>query len=239
MGISGLTTFMEFNPQLAKEFPLHSTRVGIDGNSLYHFIFYDNQVDSLHGGDYDRYALKIREFFSLLHTCNIQPYVVLDGGNEPDGMKFDTIQNRMKHRLKLVNQLATDEKGIFNVMPILAFDTFKAVLQEIKIPLAVCDFEADKEIGLLANKLNCPVLSKDSDFYILPITAGFIHLDCVVFTVQKTRMENKSSEYFLPARLYHVDNFVNFFPSLGTKVLPLLASLLGNDYVKTKIFKSF
>lgn len=75
-------------------------------------------------------------------------------------MKLDTIQNRMKHRLKLVNQLATDEKGIFNVMPILAFDTFKAVLQEIKIPLAVCDFEADKEIGLLANKLNCPVLSR-------------------------------------------------------------------------------
>lgn len=239
MGISGLTTFMKNNPQLAKEFPLQSTKVVIDGNSLYHFIFYYNQVDSLHGGDYDHYALKIREFFSLLHTCNIQPYIVLDGGNEPDGMKFETIQNRMKHRLKLVNQLAKNEKDICKVMPILAFDTFRAVLQEIRIPLAVCDFEADKEIGLLANKLNCPVLSNDSDFYILPLTAGFIHFDCVDFTLQETKMENKSSEYFLPARLYHVDNFASFFPSLGTKVLPLLATLLGNDYVKTSIFKPF
>lgn len=90
-------------------------------------------------------------------------------------MKFETLQNRMKHRLKLVNQMAKNGKDICKVMPILAFDTFRAVLQEIMIPLAVCDFEAGKEIGLLANKLNCPVLSYDSDFYILPLTGGFIH----------------------------------------------------------------
>lgn len=64
MGISGLTTFMKNNPQLAKEFPLQSTKVVIDGNSLYHFIFYYNQVDSLHGGDYDHYALKSESFLA-------------------------------------------------------------------------------------------------------------------------------------------------------------------------------
>lgn len=126
----------------------------------------------------------------------------------------------MKHRLTLVNQMTKNKKDNCKVMPILAFDTFREVLQEIRIPLAVCDFEADKEIGLLANKLNCPALSNDSDFCILPLTAGFIHFDCVDFTLQETKMENKSSVDFLPARLYRVDNFASFFPSLGTKFYP-------------------
>lgn len=61
MGILGLTTFINGNPQLTDEFRLYATKVVIDG--LYHFLYYKNKLDLLHGGDYDRYALKIREFF--------------------------------------------------------------------------------------------------------------------------------------------------------------------------------
>lgn len=62
MGFLGLTTFVNCNPQLTEEFPLHSTRVVIDGNSLYHFIFEDTHMDFYHGGDYDQYAFEITEF---------------------------------------------------------------------------------------------------------------------------------------------------------------------------------
>ncbi|XP_052676530.1 protein asteroid homolog 1-like isoform X1 [Crassostrea angulata] len=239
MGIKGLTTFMKSNPQLMKEIRLHDTEVVIDGNSLYHFIFYSNQLDFLHGGDYDQYAYKIIKFFNLLHCYNIQPYIVFDGGNDPNDMKFQTSHKRMKQRLEMAMQLAKGHKGDCKVMPILAFDTFRAVLKEIMIPFAVCDFEADIEIAKLANKLNCPVLSDDSDFYIFPLTAGFIPFESVSFTEQETRMENDSLENFLSARRYHVNNFVHFFPSLGRKVLHLIAALLGNDYVDTQIFKPF
>lgn len=44
---------------------------------------------------------------------------------------------------------------------------------------------------------------------------------------------------FLPARLYHIDNFVQCFPSLGIEVLPFLAALLGNDFIAKDVFKSF
>lgn len=84
MGIPGLTTFVNCNPQLTKEFSLHSTRLVIDGNSLYHFIFDYTHLDFYHGGDYDQYAIKITEFFSLLHSCNFELYVVFDGGNDPN-----------------------------------------------------------------------------------------------------------------------------------------------------------
>lgn len=240
MGILKLTTFMKCNPQLTDEFRLYATKVVIDGNSLYHFLYHKDNLDFLHGGDYDQYALKVREFFSLFHTCNIQPYVVLDGGNKPNDIKFETILKRMKHRLELVNRLAKNQRNSDNLIP-MAFDTFKAVLQEINMPLAVCDFEADKEIGLLANKLNCPVLSNDSDFYILPLTAGFIPFDCVQLTLPEIRVETESSEHYLLARIYHVDNFVKKISSLDRKVLTLLATFLGNDrdFVNTNMFKSF
>lgn len=84
MGILGLTTFDKCNRQLTKEFMLHSTRVVIDGNSRYHFIFEDTHMDFYHGGDSDQYAIEITEFFRLLHSCNIELYVVFHGGNDPN-----------------------------------------------------------------------------------------------------------------------------------------------------------
>ncbi|XP_062610059.1 protein asteroid homolog 1-like [Saccostrea cucullata] len=237
MGILGLTTFMDDNLHLIKEWQLHDTKVVIDGNNLYHLIFYNNHVDFLHGGDYDQYARKIKEFFALLQTCNIQPYVVFDGGYEQDDKKFHTILGRVQQRLEMAIRLAKGQRG--KVMPILAYETFKEVLLQIHIPFAVCDFEADREIGILANDLNCPVLSYDSDFYILPLSAGFIPFDSVNFTLQEDKREDGTTYHYLPARRYHVDNFVKFFPSLGREVLPLLATLLGNDYVDIRIFQSF
>lgn len=73
---------MDDNFKFIKEFLLYDTKVVIDGNNLYYFIFYNNYVDFFYGGDYDQYARKIKEFFSFLSFCNIQSYVVFDGGYE-------------------------------------------------------------------------------------------------------------------------------------------------------------
>lgn len=239
MGILGLTTFVNCNPRLTMEFPLHSTRIVIDGNSLYHFIYEDTYLDFYHGGDYDQYAIEITEFFRLLHSCNIELYVVFDGGNDPKDMKFQTLQERMKQKLENAKRIAYRLRGRKRVMPILAFNTFKAVLKKLSIPFAVCEFEADREIAMLANTLNCPVLSNDSDFFIFPLTGGFISFKNITFNLQEIKRENNSVEHFLPARLYHVDNLLQFFPSLGKEVLPLLAALLGNDYIDKDMFQSF
>lgn len=196
-------------------------------------------MDCYHGGDYDQYALEITEFFRLLHFCNIELYVVFDGGNDPNDLKFQTLQERMKQKLENAKRIANGLRGQKRVMPILAFNTFKAVLKKLRIPFAVCDFEADKEIAMLANALNCPVLSNDSDFFIFPLTGGFISFDQVIFNLQEIKGENNSVEHFLPTRRYHFDYMLQIFPSLGKEVLPLLAALLGNDYIDKDVFKSF
>lgn len=237
MGISKLTTFMNDNLRLLfKEHQLHSTKVVVDGNSLYHFIFYENKVDFVHGGDYYDYAIKIKEFFRLLQSCNIQPFVVFDGGNEPGDKKFETTRRRMKYRQDLLDEAKNNENKD-DVVPILAFETFKAVLDEIRTTFAVCDFEADKEIGLLANELSCPVMSNDSDFFMLPLTAGFLHFDRVKLTLNTIETKNGSSHY-LPAQIYYVSKFVEKFP-LGKNVLPVFATLVGNDYIDTNVFALF
>lgn len=101
--------------------------------------------------------IKSGNFFSLLQSCNIQPYVVFDGGNEPNDKKFQTTLNRIERRLEMAIQLTIQQRDYCRVMPIMARDTFNAVLLEIKIPFVVCDFEADKEIAKLANQFKCPV----------------------------------------------------------------------------------
>lgn len=142
----------------------------------------------------------------------------------------------MKQKLENAKRIAYRLRGRKRVMPILAFNTFKAVLKKLSIPFAVCEFEADREIAMLANTLNCPVLSNDSDFFIFPLTGGFIIFKNITFNLQEIKRENNSVEHFLPARLYHVDNLLQFFPSLGKEVLPLLAALLGNDYIDKDMF---
>lgn len=68
MGILGLTTFVNCN-------------------------FNDTNLDIYHRGDYDQYAIKIIEFFSLLHSCNFELYVVFDGGNDPN---YNEISNNTR-----------------------------------------------------------------------------------------------------------------------------------------------
>lgn len=49
----------------------------------------------------------------------------------------------MKQKLENAMRIASGLRGKKRVMPILAFDTFKAVLKKLSIPFAECDFETD------------------------------------------------------------------------------------------------
>ncbi len=44
---------------------------------------------------------------------------------------------------------------------------------------------------------------------------------------------------FVPRQVYHVDNFLKHFPNLDKSMLPVFASLCGNDVVNTMELKGF
>ncbi|XP_043265928.1 protein asteroid-like, partial [Colletes gigas] len=91
------------------------------------------------GGDYDKYAQRVSDFFDDLLKCNVVPLVLIDGGCEDK--KLQTVISRTK-------------------------EVFKDVTRKKNVRHVQCLFEADNAIATVARVLNCPVSSYDSDFYV-------------------------------------------------------------------------
>ena len=87
--------------------------------------------------------------------------------------------------------------------------------------------EADAEVASLANAWNCPVLSNDSDFFILDIKAGYIPL---------SSFDWKSSR--LSAKIFHRRKLASQL-GIHPELLPMFASLVGNDYVSSDALEPF
>ncbi|CAL1267372.1 unnamed protein product [Larinioides sclopetarius] len=238
MGIRGLSTFFNNNPDLTKSHKLYNTPVIIDGNNLIHLLYFANKIDCIYGGDYYKYARAIRKYFSAFKDCNIKPMVIFDGGYDKSDRKFQTSLLRSKTRLSLTQHVAKCGDCAGNFLPICAKEVFRDILSEMGIPFALCDFEADEQITALANHYKCPVLSDDSDFFIFDVHNGFIRLSSVEMVVQEDCIEGIKVKY-LECEIYHIDKFLSYFPGLDRNVLPLFGTLVGNDYANSTEFETF
>lgn len=239
MGIRGLTGFIDKNQHLLHQHQLHDCPVVLDGNNIYHYLYHACHVQSYFGGDYDIFRKKVIETFQSFLLCGITPYVIMDGAYTRDNRKLKTCLTRATSRIKQVNAMAYNQKG--QILPVLAYETFIQALEELGIPHATCQFEADLEIAVLANKLCCPVISNDSDFYIFDLNGGFLPLDYIDFrALHKITSPDDSSAYrFLHCYKYNVDDFINSFDGLSRSLLPVFASMLGNDFISSKAFCQF
>lgn len=110
----------------------------------------------------DDYFRAVVDFFDLLKKCKITAYVLLDGGYELKKLK--TVRERLRSRIGVIKYIVPLESYL--VLPLMIREVFTSALKQCKIPTYRCLFEADNEIAMLARKLDCPVLSYDSDFYI-------------------------------------------------------------------------
>lgn len=82
MGVKGLTTYVEGHRHFLQDVKFRDSHLVIDGCSLYFRLYFNHVLDQQHGGDYDTFACILHRFFSALAACNIQPFVVLDGGKD-------------------------------------------------------------------------------------------------------------------------------------------------------------
>ncbi|CAH1270174.1 ASTE1 [Branchiostoma lanceolatum] len=245
MGILGFTKFIEDNPHLFTDRQLCNTRVVIDGNNLCYRLYFDNGLDVKHGGEYEQFSNLIKLFFNNLRTCHVEPYVIYDGAYESNDHKFVTTLDRSKRRILLSETIARDGPG--HLLPALASATFKQVVSSLGVRCAQCDYEADREVVMLANSWNCPVISVDSDFFIFNIRAGYIPLNHLYWrSVCKGKTGDQESDAgsqnkgpYLRAQVYTVDNFCSSFDGLQVEMLPLLGTLLGNDYLPVTLFLPF
>ena len=79
----------------------------------------------------------------------------------------------------------------------------------------------------MAQSLNCPVLGDDSDFFIFDIKAGYIPLSF---------FDWKAGQ--LTASIFYRSKLASHFP-IRAELIPLLASLAGNDYVSPDALAAF
>ena len=87
--------------------------------------------------------------------------------------------------------------------------------------------EADNEIASLASAWNCPVLGNDSDFLIFDIKDGYIPLSSFHWKANG-----------LTADIFYREKLASHF-GISEELLPLFASLAGNDYVSFEALTEF
>jgi hypothetical protein len=72
MGIRGLQTFIQQNPDLLENFDLRNCNVLLDGNSIFHQIYTRAGLICIFGGEYDRFHIYCMKLFKWFRACNIK-----------------------------------------------------------------------------------------------------------------------------------------------------------------------
>ncbi|XP_074642921.1 single-strand DNA endonuclease ASTE1-like [Tubulanus polymorphus] len=234
MGVVGLSTFMDDNPDVFVRENLRDTTVLIDGNNLFYHLHLssDRNLPCKYGGSYDDYARVIAEFFDVLRRCDIRPFVVFDGSYNKDDRKLSTTLKRARDRIHVCTHKC--QKGQGQILPILAKSVFVQTLDELGVCHMTCDFEADERIAALAMHWKCPVISKDSDFYIYDLPKGYIPIGFMNTNVRT----DENGACCLSVYTYYRDAFAKRY-QFDAAMVPLLATLLGNDVVSSLRFQSF
>ncbi|KAG5271239.1 hypothetical protein AALO_G00177460 [Alosa alosa] len=225
MGVKGLKSYIEGKNLYLKDCHFKGSKLIIDGCNLCNVLYEASKNDLKHGGDYIVYEILIRKFFAALKNCNIEPYVILDGGSDHTDKKLETHKDRARQRIKEGKYLSLGRQYYGSgPKPTLLAIVFSQILTLLKVPFVQCMEEADWEIAALANQWNCPVLSDDSDFFIFELKAG-------VLPISHFEWRKVSAQKFIPAKRFLVSNFCKSLHNLSEQFLPLFAALAGNDYI--------
>ncbi|XP_044311768.1 protein asteroid homolog 1 isoform X2 [Varanus komodoensis] len=235
MGIQGLMSYVMEHQEFFVDLQLRNTDVVIDGNNLYHRLYFDSDLDMRHGGDYNSFTDIICKFFEALILCNIQPYVVLDGGCDASDKKLITIKERAREKIQAAHSLSCGGRG--SVLPLLVREVFKQILTKLQVPFVQSFSEADRDIVSLANHLNCPVLTLDSDFCIFDLKAGYCPLNYFQWRNLCTCKDSK--DCYIPARCFSLERFCKHFSNMNKSLLPLFAVMNGNDYINLPAIEKF
>ncbi|CAL8249840.1 unnamed protein product [Boreogadus saida] len=228
MGVKGLSSLLEDNRRISPDFHFRDSKLVVDGNNLLYHLYFSSNLDQNHGGEYLAFQAEVQAFFKTLADCGIKPYLVMDGGSGTSDIKLDTLLDRARGKVKKTHDAALTGKKV-NILPPVTKHVFRQTLNELNVPMVKCFGEADCQLAALAKEWCCPVLSTDSDFYIFDLPGGLLHLDHLRWRAVETRRG-------IPCRRYTTSNFCTFF-NIDRQLLPVFASLAGNDYVNLRDVK--
>ena len=129
MGVIGLESLVHENSStLLENHNLKSTRLVVDGCSLYHHLFKTGRTDCRFGGEYSHFASTVESFFTVLKTHDIQTRVYLDGPLDPHNHKQQTRLGRLNTRLLAGKQMLEYGVNSRKLFPLMLRDVFVETL---------------------------------------------------------------------------------------------------------------
>ncbi|CAL8237467.1 unnamed protein product [Arctogadus glacialis] len=223
MGVQGLWSLLEEYNQIYQDIHFRDSKLLVDGTNLAHLLYNRANLDQNHGGEYLAFQAEVQAFFKTLDNCQIKSKVVIDGGSGPSDIKLNHRMDRQRTRVKKIpDALKGGEKGFY---ALFTTTVFEQTLNDMKVPLVRCFGEADGQLAALAREWCCPVLSRDSDFYIYDLPEGFLPLDHFQFDSVKT----SGARSYISCKRYTTSSFCTLF-NIDHQLLTVFAALAGNYY---------
>ena len=220
MGIPQLTTFINDRKNFSqwKKKVVERTWLVVDGKNLCHHLY--KSLDWQYGGQYPQFHERVVGYFKQLKESNIKAIVVYDGID----YKEEKVETTMKRKQNIIIGMSQAKKYATQVLPSLAFYEFQRTLSDpepdLGVEQVVVDGEADIVIAQLANYYKCPVLSKDSDFYMYALEGGFIPIDKFIW----------NKKVFV-ADVYDYRAFVKQFELQSENMRLIIPAIVGNDFL--------
>ena len=207
-----------------------SCTIVVDGMALIRKL-YTPELEWVVGGQYQELFMHVESFVKAFAAFGLKLVVFIDGG--VDDAKLAEWQGRRVKDLqkvdKVVAALARYEeppRGAWMPPPNISKAVGGAFAQH-GCEVYYTAGEADRELASYCSSRGCcGVLAKDSDFFILPV-AMYLNLD----TLQLYARPPTVAVY----RRAAVEDAL----SLPSPLLPLLGSLVGNDFVPTALLERY
>ncbi|XP_075247362.1 constitutive coactivator of peroxisome proliferator-activated receptor gamma-like [Convolutriloba macropyga] len=247
MGVKGLQSYMENNcggkvcyrvniNQVIKEFREETTStevlILVDANSsLRHLL---EGLDWMCGGQYNEYSERIHRFVNSIRDAGAEPIFFYDGPCLTQ-KRDEWIKRRVEnyHRVQhLMNRIRTGEcvaEVSAFILPtgISMFQRF-ILTEECKCKVIVTSEECDEEIALYAKQNPSKVvaiMAQDSDFVIYNAAKYYL-------SAQHLDLNDLSTRVYSSCELAKVNK-------LDPRWLPVVATLLGNDYLSQDSLRKF
>ena len=227
MGITGLMGMImdHYPPETWKTYTFRKgSRVILDGKNIcsgprklrYNWV---------HGGQYGELRAYFNHFFKCLRENGIEPIVVFDGVDYTEE-KSDTKLRRQNERIRNIRNGLLEDDRSEGVRPLFLIIVFCEIVKENGVKLICVDGDADRDIALLANHYNCPVVADDSDYFIFPLKAGYIPIN-----------ELRWYDSPVTAKIYKRERFAyKFYFDSDPKMIYLIPAIMGNDFIKRRYF---
>ncbi|XP_030214613.1 protein asteroid homolog 1-like [Gadus morhua] len=228
MGVKGLCSLLEDYSQIYQDILFRDSKLLVDGNNLAYRLYFTSNLDQNHGGEYLAFQVQVQALFKALADCGIKPYVVMDGGSGTSDIRLDTRMDRARGKVRRAQCAALTGKRR-DILPNFILSVFEQTLSDMEVSLVKCFGEADGQLAVLAKEWSCPLLSGDTDFFVFDLPEGVLPLHHFQWDSIKT----SGARRYIPCRRYTTSSFCTFF-NIDRQLLPVFASLAGNDYVNLK-----